>query len=99
GPLRLPALPTRRPSGLTGIEHGTITVVVQGHPFEVTTLRQDIETNGRHAKVAFGTDWKADAERRDFTINALYATADGTIIDDVRSEERRVGKGCGRRRR
>jgi len=67
----------------TGIEHGTITVVVQGHPFEVTTLRQDIETNGRHAKVAFGTDWKADAERRDFTINALYATADGTIIDDV----------------
>ncbi|KXO76065.1 CCA tRNA nucleotidyltransferase [Brucella anthropi] len=67
----------------TGIEHGTITVVVQGHPFEVTTLRQDIETNGRHAKVAFGTDWKADAERRDFTINALYVTADGTVIDDV----------------
>lgn len=67
----------------TGIEHGTITVVVQGHPFEVTTLRQDIETNGRHAKVAFGTDWKADAERRDFTINALYVTADGGVIDDV----------------
>ena len=67
----------------TGIEHGTITVVVQGHPFEVTTLRQDVETDGRHAKVAFGTDWKADAERRDFTINALYMTADGTIIDDV----------------
>lgn len=67
----------------TGIEHGTITVVVQGHPFEVTTLRQDVETNGRHAKVAFGTDWKVDAERRDFTINALYVTADGTIIDHV----------------
>lgn len=67
----------------TGIEHGTVTVVVQGHPFEVTTLRQDIETDGRHAKVAFGTDWKADAERRDFTINALYVTADGRIIDDV----------------
>ncbi len=67
----------------TGIDHGTITVVVQGHPFEVTTLRQDIETNGRHAKVAFGTDWKADAERRDFTINALYVTADGAVIDDV----------------
>lgn len=67
----------------TGIEHGTITVVVQGHPFEVTTLRKDIETNGRHAKVAFGTDWKADAERRDFTINALYATADGDVIDYV----------------
>ncbi|OEI82925.1 CCA tRNA nucleotidyltransferase [Brucella sp. BO3] len=67
----------------TGMEHGTITVVVQGHPFEVTTLRRDIETNGRHAKVAFGTDWKADAERRDFTINALYVTADGTVIDQV----------------
>ncbi|MBJ6134231.1 CCA tRNA nucleotidyltransferase [Ochrobactrum sp. Q0168] len=67
----------------TGIEHGTITVVVQGHAYEVTTLRKDVETDGRHAKVAFGTDWKADAERRDFTINALYATADGTIIDHV----------------
>lgn len=67
----------------TGIEHGTITVVVQGQPFEVTTLRKDIETNGRHAKVAFGTDWKTDAERRDFTINALYATADGGVIDYV----------------
>lgn len=67
----------------TGMEHGTITVVVQGYPFEVTTLRRDIETNGRHAKVAFGTDWKADAERRDFTINALYVTADGMVIDQV----------------
>ncbi len=67
----------------TGIEHGTITVVVQGQPFEVTTLRKDIETNGRHAKVAFGTDWKTDAERRDFTINALYATSDGHVIDYV----------------
>ncbi|HWT61965.1 MAG TPA: CCA tRNA nucleotidyltransferase [Ochrobactrum sp.] len=67
----------------TGIEHGTVTVVVQGHPFEVTTLRKDIETDGRHAKVAFGTDWKADAERRDFTINALYATVDGEVIDLV----------------
>ena len=67
----------------TGIEHGTVTVVVQGQPFEVTTLRKDVETDGRHAKVAFGTDWKADAERRDFTINALYATADGDVIDYV----------------
>ncbi len=49
----------------------------------MTTLRKDIETNGRHAKVAFGTDWKADAERRDFTINALYATANGEVIDYV----------------
>ncbi len=67
----------------TGIEHGTVTVVIDKHPFEVTTLRQDVETYGRHAKVAFGRDWKADAERRDFTINALSATRDGTIFDYV----------------
>ncbi|PRD45413.1 CCA tRNA nucleotidyltransferase [Phyllobacterium phragmitis] len=67
----------------TGIEHGTVTVVAGGRPFEVTTLRADIETDGRRAKVAFGRDWKADAERRDFTINALYARADGTLVDDV----------------
>jgi tRNA nucleotidyltransferase/poly(A) polymerase len=67
----------------TGIEHGTVTVVAGGRPFEVTTLRADIETFGRHAKVAFGRDWKADAERRDFTMNALYAEADGTVVDLV----------------
>ncbi len=67
----------------TGIEHGTVTVVIDKHPFEVTTLRQDVETYGRHAKVAFGRDWKADAERRDFTINALSATRDGAIYDYV----------------
>ncbi len=67
----------------TGIEHGTVTVVVDGHPFEVTTLRRDVETYGRHAKVAFGRDWKADAERRDFTINALSATRDGAVYDYV----------------
>ncbi|RCS25566.1 CCA tRNA nucleotidyltransferase [Phyllobacterium salinisoli] len=67
----------------TGIEHGTVTVVAGGRPFEVTTLRADIETDGRRAKVAFGRDWKTDAERRDFTINALYAKADGTLVDDV----------------
>ncbi len=65
----------------TGIEHGTVTVVIDKHPFEVTTLRQDVETYGRHAKVEFGRDWKADAERRDFTINALSATRDGTVYD------------------
>ncbi|MFZ2094922.1 MAG: CCA tRNA nucleotidyltransferase, partial [Pseudolabrys sp.] len=53
----------------TGIEHGTVTVIVDKHPFEVTTLRKDVETYGRRAKVEFGGDWKADAERRDFTIN------------------------------
>lgn len=67
----------------TGIEHGTITVVAGGKPYEVTTLRADIETDGRRARVWFGRDWKADAERRDFTINALYADADGTVIDLV----------------
>jgi poly(A) polymerase len=67
----------------TGIEHGTITVVAAGRPFEVTTLREDVETFGRRAKVAFGRNWKRDAERRDFTINALSATRDGTIHDYV----------------
>ena len=65
----------------TGIAHGTVTVVIAGHPFEVTTLRQDVETYGRHAKVAFGRDWQGDAHRRDFTINALSVTADGTVYD------------------
>lgn len=65
----------------TGIAHGTVTVVIAGQPFEVTTLRQDVETYGRHAKVAFGRDWAGDAHRRDFTINALSVTADGTIHD------------------
>ncbi len=67
----------------TGIEHGTVTVVAAGIPFEVTTLRVDVETFGRKANVRFGRDWKADAERRDFTMNALTATADGTIHDYV----------------
>ena len=65
----------------TGIEHGTVTVVIDKQPFEVTTLRKDVETYGRHAKVEFGRDWKADAERRDFTINALSAVRDGTVYD------------------
>jgi len=67
----------------TGIEHGTVTLVIDGKPFEVTTLRRDVATDGRHADVAFGTDWQTDAERRDLTINALYATADGSVIDLV----------------
>lgn len=67
----------------TGKEHGTITVIAGGRPFEVTTLRADVETFGRKARVVFGRDWKADAERRDFTINALYAGADGTVVDLV----------------
>jgi poly(A) polymerase len=67
----------------TGIEHGTVTVIIDGRPFEVTTLREDVETFGRKAKVVFGRDWKADAERRDFTINALSVSADGKIYDYV----------------
>ena len=67
----------------TGIEHGTVTVVVDRQPFEVTTLREDVETYGRHAKVAFGRDWRRDAERRDFTMNALSLGRDGTIHDYV----------------
>lgn len=67
----------------TGIEHGTVTVVVGHHPFEVTTLREDVETFGRHATVRFGRDWKKDAERRDFTMNAFSAGADGSVYDYV----------------
>ncbi len=65
----------------TGIEHGTVTVVTQGQPFEVTTLREDVQTDGRHAVVRFGRDWKKDAERRDFSINAMSLTAGGTVHD------------------
>jgi poly(A) polymerase len=67
----------------TGIEHGTVTVVVNGRPFEVTTLRRDVETDGRHAVVAFTDDWNEDAWRRDLTINALYCGADGELFDPL----------------
>ena len=67
----------------TGIEHGTVTLVIDGQPFEVTTLREDTETFGRKAKVAFGRDWVSDAERRDFTINGLSVDADGIVHDYV----------------
>jgi poly(A) polymerase len=67
----------------TGIEHGTVTVVIDSRPFEVTTLREDVETFGRHATVRFGRDWRADAQRRDFTMNALSVTADGVVHDYV----------------
>lgn len=66
----------------TGIDHGTITIVADGRPFEVTTLRRDIETDGRRAKVSFTRDWAEDAARRDFTLNALYADiVTGAIAD------------------
>ena len=71
----------------TGLKHGTVTVLIEDSPFEVTTLRQDLETDGRRAKVEFTNNWKADASRRDFTINALYADADGNIYDPVQGYE------------
>ena len=67
----------------TGIDHGTVTLVVEGKPFEVTTLREDTETFGRKAKVAFGRDWTVDAKRRDFTINGLSVDSAGIVHDHV----------------
>src|ERR1700732_2205759 len=78
----------------TGIDHGTVTLVVDAQPFEVTTLREDTETFGRKAKVAFGRDWVRDAQRRDFTINGLSVDAEGVVHDHVggldNSAEKRV---------
>jgi poly(A) polymerase/tRNA nucleotidyltransferase (CCA-adding enzyme) len=65
----------------TGVDHGTVTALSGGRAFEVTTLRRDVETDGRHAVVAFTNDWRADAARRDFTINAMSMTRDGTVFD------------------
>jgi poly(A) polymerase len=67
----------------TGIEHGTVTLVTEDGPIEVTTLREDVETDGRHAVVRFGSDFARDAERRDFTVNALSLGADGVLHDTV----------------
>lgn len=67
----------------TGVEHGTLTVVADHQPFEVTTFRRDVETDGRRAVVAFSNHLEEDAARRDFTMNALYAQADGTVIDPL----------------
>jgi len=83
----LPAIVVRRAEAAgmravpTGIDHGTVTLLAHGRPFEVTTLREDVETDGRHAVVRFGRDWTADALRRDFTMNALSVEADGTLHD------------------
>jgi poly(A) polymerase len=65
----------------TGLEHGTVTAIASGRPFEVTTLRRDVETDGRRAVVAFTTDWAEDAERRDFRLNALYMDGQGRLYD------------------
>jgi len=65
----------------TGVRHGTVTAIADSRPFELTTLRRDVETDGRRAVVAFTDDWLEDAARRDFTFNALYADPDGTLYD------------------
>jgi poly(A) polymerase len=67
----------------TGIDHGTVTLRLNDVSVEVTTLRTDVTTDGRHAEVAFGTDWAVDASRRDFTFNALYCGPDGTLFDPL----------------
>lgn len=67
----------------TGLAHGTVTAVFPNRHFEITTLRRDVETDGRHAVVAFDADWAADAARRDFTINAIYLSPDGALFDPV----------------
>ena len=65
----------------SGIEHGTITALINNNKFEITSLRKDIDTDGRHAKVKFSDDWKEDASRRDFTINSIYADIEGNLFD------------------
>ena len=65
----------------TGLDHGTVTAVAEGRPYEITTLRRDVSTDGRNATVAFTTDWAEDAARRDFRLNALYAAPDGEVFD------------------
>ena len=71
----------------TGIEHGTITAVIDEYRFEITSLREDVETDGRHAEVKFSTDWKKDASRRDFTINAIYSDAKGNLFDPFNGKQ------------
>ncbi|KCZ56435.1 hypothetical protein HY29_09075 [Hyphomonas beringensis] len=77
----------------TGLEHGTITAIVNSRPFEITSLRRDVETDGRRAVVAFTKDWSEDAERRDFRLNAIYASADGTLHEIVPSSVRDAVEG------
>jgi poly(A) polymerase len=75
----------------TGIDHGTVTAVIGNKTFEITSLRRDVETDGRHAVIAYTDDWAQDAARRDFTINALYASAEGEIFDYATGVEDLIG--------
>tara|TARA_Y100000758_G_scaffold229191_1_gene166250 strand:- start:34 stop:1308 length:1275 start_codon:yes stop_codon:yes gene_type:complete len=65
----------------TGIDHGTLTAIIDNYKFEITSLRKDLNTDGRHAEVTFSTDWHEDASRRDFTINSIYSDIDGNLYD------------------
>ena len=65
----------------TGIKHGTVTATIKNQKFEITSLRKDILTDGRHAKVEFSENWYEDASRRDFTINSIYADIDGNLYE------------------
>ena len=76
----------------TGIKHGTITAIINDYKFEITSLREDVETDGRHAVVKFSTDWKKDASRRDFTINSIYSDIEGNLFDPFNGKED-LGKG------
>ena len=71
----------------TGIDHGSITAIINSNKFEITTLRQDVQTDGRHAKISFTDSWKQDSERRDFTINAIYMDCRGRIYDPQNGRE------------
>ena len=71
----------------TGIDHGTITAIIKKFKFEITSLREDIITDGRHAKVKFFKSWKEDASRRDFTINSIYADSEGNLFDPYNGKE------------
>jgi poly(A) polymerase len=71
----------------TGREHGTITAVIDDYKFEITSLREDVKTDGRHAEVTFSTDWKKDASRRDFTINSIYSDIEGNLFDPFNGKE------------
>ena len=71
----------------TGIEHGTITAIIDDQKYEITSLRSDLSSDGRHAKVEFTKDWRKDAERRDFTINSIYADINGNLFDPFNGKE------------
>tara|TARA_A100001015_G_scaffold201549_1_gene224999 strand:- start:2942 stop:4216 length:1275 start_codon:yes stop_codon:yes gene_type:complete len=77
----------------TGIEHGTVTAVIDEYKFEITSLREDVSTDGRHAKIKFSKNWKDDASRRDFTINSIYSNSDGNLFDPYNGKND-LEKGC-----